>query len=93
MNKLGKYNECLSLVNEVLEKIIQEWDLYCKIDFLLQKAEALEQLADFDEELKVINKIEVLISEVEIQPEQIDIPIPLEKSIVKKLEKAISDVF
>jgi tetratricopeptide (TPR) repeat protein len=70
--KLGQYDECLSLVNEVLKKIIQEWDIYCKIDFLLQKAEALEQLADFDEELKVINKIEELISEVEIQPDKID---------------------
>lgn len=71
--KLGRYDECLSLVNEVLEKLIQEWDLFCKIDFLLQKAEALEQVADFDEEFKIINIIEELISEVEeVQPDKID---------------------
>jgi len=70
--KLGEYEECLSLVNEVLEKLIQDWDLYRKIDFLLQKAEVLEQLADLDEEFKIINIIEELISKVEIQPEKID---------------------
>ncbi len=70
--KLGKYDECLSLVSEVLEKLIQDWDLFRKIDFLLQKAEALEQLADFDEEFKVINSIEELISKVEVQPDKID---------------------
>lgn len=70
--KLGKFDECLSLVNEVLEKLIQDWDLFCKIDFLLLKAEALEYLAEFDEELEVINNTEELISKVEIQPDKID---------------------
>ncbi len=70
--KLGQYDECLSLVTEVLDKLIQDWDLFCKIDFLLQKAEALEQLADFDEEFKIILIIEDLISKIEIQPEKID---------------------
>ena len=70
--KLGEFNECLSLVNEVLEKIIPETDLFGRIDFLIQKAEALEQLADFDEEFKIITRIEELISEVEGKPEKID---------------------
>jgi tetratricopeptide (TPR) repeat protein len=70
--KLGEYNECLSLVTEVLEKLIHDWDLFCQIDFLLQKAEALEQLADFDEEYKTIETIENLISKVDVQPDKID---------------------
>ncbi len=70
--KLGEFDECLSLVNEVIDKIIPETDLFGKIDFLIQKAEALEQLADFDEEFKIITRIEELISEVEGKPEKID---------------------
>ncbi len=70
--KLGAFKESLSLVNEVLEKIIPDDELFGKIDFLIQKAEALEYLADFNEEIKIIDQIEELISYVEGKPQKMD---------------------
>ncbi len=61
----GNYIDCIELVNKVLESKKVDSDIEWKIDFLFQKANALSQLARFDEEFKIITNIEELIAEYE----------------------------
>ncbi|NHJ05549.1 MAG: tetratricopeptide repeat protein [Candidatus Heimdallarchaeota archaeon] len=72
LSKRSNYLDCIEIVEEALKSKTVFSDFKLKIDFLFQQATAFNQLARFDEENTVINKIEELIAKHEQSSDRIE---------------------